>query len=98
MAPLLLRGLWDRGASSAQPDLCPSGGLSWVTGDMVTIAGVRAVKGILTTPSSPNERVILAISPDPAVPYPVLIRQERNEGGNWVPTHELVLSRYEHHR
>ncbi len=72
------------------------GGLSWETKDIVTIAGVQAVQGILKTPSSPDERVVLAISPDPAVPYPVLIRQERNEGGSWATTYEMVLVHYEH--
>ena len=72
------------------------GGLSWETGDTVTIAGVQAVQGVLTSPSNPDEQVVLAISPDPAVPYPVLIQQERNEGGSWVTTCEMVLVHYEH--
>ncbi|NOX44174.1 MAG: hypothetical protein GXO72_00330 [Caldiserica bacterium] len=72
------------------------GGISFVTEDYVTVAGVKAVKGILTSPGAPDERVVLAIAPDPAVPYPVLIRQERKEGGDWVPKYEMVLVKYEH--
>lgn len=72
------------------------GGLTMVTEDFITVAGVQAVKGTLTSPTTPDERVILALSPDPAVPYPVLIRQERNEGGAWKATYEMVLTHYEH--
>lgn len=72
------------------------GGLSLVTEDYVTIAGVQAVRGILTSPTNPDERVVLALSPDPAVPYPVLIRQERKEGDRWVTTYEMTLTHYEH--
>lgn len=72
------------------------GGFSWEAREIVAVAGVQAVQGTLKDPSRPDERVVLAISPDPAVPYPVLIRQERNEGGNWVTMCEMVLTHYEH--
>ena len=72
------------------------GGISFVTEDYVTIAGVKAVQGVLSSPNAPDERVVLAIAPDPAVPYPVLIRQERKEGDNWVGHYEMLLVEYEH--
>jgi hypothetical protein len=72
------------------------GGISFVTDDYVTISGVRAIQGILTLPDNPDERVVLAIAPDPAVPYPVLIRQEQREGEAWVPRYEMVLLEYVH--
>ncbi len=72
------------------------GGISFVTEDYVTVAGVKAVRGTLASPGAPDERVVLAIAPDPAVPYPVLIRQERKEGDEWVPKYEMVLVEYEH--
>lgn len=74
------------------------GGPTFATEGYVTIAGVRAVKGILTSPATPGERVVLAISPDPAVPYPVLIRHERGAGGNWTVSEEMVLVEYAHRR
>lgn len=72
------------------------GGLSLVTEDTVEIAGVKAVKGVLSMPDDPNTRIIIAISPDPAVPYPVLIRQERKSDGAWEREYEIVLVDYEH--
>ncbi|MGY4707860.1 hypothetical protein ACVNPS_08965 [Candidatus Bipolaricaulota sp. J31] len=72
------------------------GGISFVTEDYVTVAGVKAVQGVLSSPNAPGERVVLAIAPDPAVPYPVLIRQERKEGDNWVTNYEMILLEYEH--
>lgn len=73
------------------------GGLSFAAEEEVEIAGIRAVKGTITAPDKPDERVILALSPDPAVPYPVLVRQERKgPGGGWEATYEMVLVGYEH--
>ncbi len=72
------------------------GGITFETEpDYVEIAGVRAVQGVLKAPDSPDQRVIIAISPDPKVPYPVLIRQEEDVGGGrWEVVSEIVLVEY----
>ncbi len=72
------------------------GGIRFEAEEYVEIAGIRAVQGTFTMPQSPDERLIMAISPDPAVPYPVLIRDETNTGGVWEPLYEIVLVKYEH--
>lgn len=72
------------------------GGLSFVTEGEVTVAGVAAVKGTLTAADNPDERVILAISPNPAVPYPVWVRQERKTANGWELEYEMLLTQYQH--
>jgi len=72
------------------------GGFSFVTEGYVTIAGVKAIKGAFSSLQDPSQRVVLAISPDPAVPYPVLIREESLVDGTWEPKSELLLVDYEH--
>ena len=72
------------------------GGFSFVTQGYVEIAGVKAIKGVFSSPQDPSQRVVLAISPDPAVPYPVLIREETRAGGDWKLESELILTKYEH--
>ena len=72
------------------------GGLSFVTEGEVTVAGIAAVKGTLTAAANPDERVILAISPDPAVPYPVWVRHERKAATGWELEYEILLTHYQH--
>jgi hypothetical protein len=72
------------------------GGFSFVTEDYIEVAGVKAIKGIFSSLQDPDRRVIMAISPDPAVPYPVLIREESRVGGDWKLDSEMVLTKYQH--
>ncbi len=72
------------------------GGLSFVTEETVTIAGVSAVKGVFTSPDDPSGRVIMAIAPDPAVPYPVWVRQEQRVNSGWECVSEIILTKYVH--
>ncbi len=72
------------------------GGPSFVTEETITIAGVSAVKGTFTFPDDPDNRVIMAISSDPAVPYPIWVRQEERANSHWESISELILTKYVH--
>ena len=72
------------------------GGATYVTEETIEIAGVQAVKGTITAPDQPGERTILALAPDPRVPYPVWVRQERQVGEAWEAEFEMILTDYQH--
>ncbi|MCL6642545.1 MAG: hypothetical protein K6T71_04390 [Candidatus Bipolaricaulota bacterium] len=62
-------------------------GAKLVTTEEVVIGGVKAVKGVYTHPKFEDQRAIVAISDLESrkiLPYPPLLRIERQEGGKWV--------------
>ncbi len=62
-------------------------GAKLVTQEEVTIGGVKAVKGTYTHPKFEDQRALLAISDVESrkiLPYPPLLRIERQEGGKWA--------------
>lgn len=61
-------------------------GAKLVTQEEVTIGGVKAVKGVYTHPKFEDQRAIIAISDLESrkiLPYPPLLRVEKQEQGNW---------------
>ena len=44
-----------------------------------TIHGVSVICGLLTEPDKADERIMIAVSDDPTLPFPPFIRQERRE-------------------
>lgn len=62
-------------------------GAKLVTAEEVIIGGVKAVQGIYTHPSYEDQRAIVAISDVESrkiLPYPPLLRIEKQEGENWT--------------
>lgn len=80
-----IQALDTRPVEAGKEILLPDGA-KLVTQEEVTIAGVRAVKGLYTHPKYEDQRAIIAIADletRKILPYPPFLRIERNEGSTW---------------
>lgn len=58
------------------------------------LAGVDVVRGILTDPKKPNQRTVLALTTNKAVPFPPLLQVEERRGLLFVTVFTLELASF----
>lgn len=62
------------------------GGARFVSAERETIQGVPVLCGMLTDPDRPDRRTFLAISGEPALPFPPYVQQEELGASGGVPS------------
>jgi|FaiFalFF_MnMetaG_3_1042247.scaffolds.fasta_scaffold00301_15 hypothetical protein len=79
------------------PDIQPNtayvlpNGARFEAGERDKIAGVDVIRGVLTDPKKPNQRTVLALTLNKAVPFPPLLQIDERRGLLWVTVFTLEL-------
>lgn len=85
------------------PDVQPNtayvlpNGARFEAGERDTIAGVDVIRGVLTDPKKPNQRTVLALTLNKAVPFPPLLQVEERRGVLLVTVFTLELTEFSMH-
>lgn len=84
------------------PDVQPNtayvlpNGARFEAGERDKIAGVDVIRGVLTDPKKPNQRTVLALTLNKAVPFPPLLQIEERRGLFLVTVFTLQLTEFSH--
>ncbi len=72
-------------------------GARFEAGERDTIAGVDVIRGVLTDPKKPNQRTVLALTLNKAVPFPPLLQIDERRGLLFVTVFTLELIEFSMH-